>query len=463
MRRILFSFLIFLANMFLQYKAQDNNIYTSHDFAISLESQLSLLKLQEIHVKNLKNYKNKLAEHYLSIKRAIKYTEYIFNSVMENKENIIVWFKFLRHMHNDWHQYLMLFRKELGSDEIFRSQELLERLPTSTDFEESMAAIYKIQVVYDLDAFNMTRGILNGKSYNVKNWSADECLIMGLLNQLLKHFGQSEQWFRLALIYFKGHPRPKELDIKIFKLANILELLVEANKDLGRYSKAKEYANEVLTLQPNHNYIKTQLLKLSHLDKKQPEFTKENEKMYQLQKAICTKEYPKISVKQKLKLSQAINLRYYPNFLTKNEIEALKMVSRPELKRDENLSWNCSCKIAELRSSTRNIVNIINKRIRDTSGLDKKGSEVLEVINYGISGNYNPDDREISKKDHKANVLIFLNNIEQGGETIFPSLNIKFKPKMGTMLLWLNSEKRVWHHQCPLLVGNMWLAMKRLY
>ncbi|KAH8328456.1 hypothetical protein KR067_009757 [Drosophila pandora] len=456
MARILFSFLIIIANICFQLKAQNNSIYSSHDFAISLESQLALLTLKKIQVTNLKNYKNELALHYLAIKRAIKHTENLINSMMENKGNVIVLFKILRHMHDDWPEYLKLFQKELGTKEMSLLQELLEKQPKATDFEESMAAIYKIQVVYDLDASNMTRGILNGKSYNVKNWGADECLIMGLLNQLMKHYDLSEQWFRLALIYFRGHPRPKELDIKLFKLSNILELLVEANKGIGHYSKAREYANELLNLQPKHKYVNNQLLKLNDLEKSPIKTTKSNEKMYQLQKAICTKEYPKISVEKKLKLSKKINLRHYPNFLTKNEIEALKMVSRPQLKRDENLSWNCSCKIVELKGSEHEIVNIINKKIRDISGVGKNVNEVIEVINYGISGNYNPDDREMSKRDHKANVLIFLNKVEQGGETVFPSFNIKFKPRMGTMLLWLNSEKRVWHHQCPLLVGNMW-------
>lgn len=85
--------------------------------------------------------------------------------MMENKGNVIVLFKILRHMHDDWPEYLKLFQKELGTNEMSLSQELLEKQSKATDFEESMAAIYKIQVVYDLDASNMTRGILNGKSY----------------------------------------------------------------------------------------------------------------------------------------------------------------------------------------------------------------------------------------------------------------------------------------------------------
>lgn len=66
---ILFSFLIIIANICFQLKAQNNSIYSSHDFAISLESQLALLKLKEIQVTNLKNYKNELAIHYFAIKR----------------------------------------------------------------------------------------------------------------------------------------------------------------------------------------------------------------------------------------------------------------------------------------------------------------------------------------------------------------------------------------------------------
>lgn len=85
---------------------------------------------------------------------------------MENKGNVLIWFKFLRHMHDDWPEYLKLLRTELvPTKEMSLAQELLEKQPKATDFEESMAAIYNIQVVYDLDASNMTRGILNDKSY----------------------------------------------------------------------------------------------------------------------------------------------------------------------------------------------------------------------------------------------------------------------------------------------------------
>ncbi|KAH8286885.1 hypothetical protein KR018_006934 [Drosophila ironensis] len=424
----------------------------SYDYALSQVHMIPLINLKRISVENLRTYANVLSKRLKHVQLAVKQSEQLLKLLDRNiDDNLMHRVKMLRHIRKDWPEYLKLLKKPMGSKEIAQSIELLDQQPTSTDFVETLSAIYKLQIVYNLKPSEMVKGTLRGKKYNVKDWSVDECLMLGLFNQYQRKYDKSEHWFRLALNYFKSYPRPKELALKLFKLDHILELLAQANKELGRYSEAKKYAKELLSLQPNHTYIRNLLLKLDDFEKIPPPLP-EVANDYEHQKDICSREYSKFTSKTELSMSWKANLRSVPEFLSETEVETLKFVAKSRLKRDENLSWNCSCKIAELSGQALNIVRVVNQRIAEFTGLEWNGDDGFKVVNYGISGNYNPDETEGSTNDHKAN----LSDVEQGGEIVFPALNTKFQPEEGTMLFWLSSGKSVLHHQCPLLAGNMW-------
>ncbi|XP_017071954.1 prolyl 4-hydroxylase subunit alpha-1-like [Drosophila eugracilis] len=478
MARTLFFFIVLTVGVGMQVKGQDVSTPKSYDFAISSESQLSLLKLKETHVYNLHSYNKILKMHLKKIKLAIRYSENLLKSSTLFQYNLFFGFKVLRHIYKAWPLYLTLLTKELGTKETSAFQDLLEQQPTSVDFEESLGAIHRLQTVYDLDSYAMAEGILAGKNYNIKNWGVDECLILGLMYQYIKNYNQSENWFQLALYYYEDHPNPEELEIKIWKYTNLLELLVEANKGLGRYLEAKKYANELLTLFPNQTYMLKQLPKLKYLHEN-PIKLKKPKKEYKLQKAICSKRYRRksgnllcryvnwtpflqLAPLKMEELSIETHISIVHDFIGQKDIEILKNVSRPKLQRHENLSWNCSCKIGNLSSSSHDIVAKINRLILDVTGFPMKGNEKLEVINYGLAGNYNLDDTAKSKHQNHANALIFLSNVERGGEIVFPSRHLKVRARKGSMLVWENVKGRVIYHQCPILKGNMWVANKVL-
>nr|XP_016993234.2 prolyl 4-hydroxylase subunit alpha-1-like [Drosophila takahashii] len=472
---MLLLFIVLTFGAGLQVKGQFVAAPGSHDFAISSESQLSLLKLKETQVNNLQSYNEVLKTHLRKINLAIKHSEDLLKAPAHN---LLFGFKLLRHVYKDWPQYLQLFKKALGTKEISVSQELLIQQPTSTDFEESLGAIYRLQTVYNLDPYDMAEGILDGKDYNLKNWSIDECLILGLMHQYLKHYNESENWFQLALYYHENHPNPDELKIKLWKYPNLLEYLMEANKGLGRYLEAIKFAKELLSILPNDSYMLKQLEKLEHLQASPPELTK-TRRDYQIQKEICSKRYRKKSTNllchlvdwtpflqlaplKMEELSMETEISIYHDFLGEKDIEILKDASRPKLQRNEHLSWNCSCKIAKLSSSSHDIARKINGLILDVTGFRAKGNQMLEVINYGMAGNYNPDDTAKSTTYDNVNALIFLSNAEKGGEIVFPSRQIKVKPRKGSMLVWENIKDSVIYHQCPILKGNMWVSNKVL-
>ncbi|XP_039486448.1 prolyl 4-hydroxylase subunit alpha-1 isoform X1 [Drosophila santomea] len=475
---MLLLLLVVTACLGFQVKGEVVSAPDSYGFAISSEAQLSLLKLKETQVNNLHSYKQVLKIHLQKIKRAIRYSEDLLKTTTNFHSNLIFGYKVLPIIHNDWPQYFRLLKKDLGSEEIAVSQKLLTQHPTSVDFEESMGAMRRLQTVYDLDSYAMAEGFMDDKDKNIRSWRTDESLILGLMYLFLGHYNQSEKWLQLALYYYGDYLSPEELKMKLWNYPNLLEALVEANKGLGRYLEAKKYAKELLSINPNHTYMLTQLPKLKYLQSNPIKLTKPK-KYFKLQKAICSKRYRrksgvlvcryvdwtpflKLAPLKMEELSMTPHISIFYGFLGPKDIEVLKNVSRPKLQRNEHLSANCSCKIGGLSSSSHDVVRKVNELILEITGFPSKGNQMLEVINYGIAGNYNPDDTGQPRKHNKANAFIFLGNAGKGGEIVFPSRDLKIRPRKGSMIVWENLKKSFIYHQCPILKGTLWVANKVL-
>lgn len=126
----------------------------------------------------------------------------------------------------------------------------------------------------------------------------------------------------------------------------------------------------------------------------------------------------------------------------------------------------------------------IEKRLSDIFQLDLTNSEDLQVVNYGLGGYYGPhldSARETSFSDKKngkdaksklvdndrlATILIYLNNVEAGGATVFPRLNLTVEPIERSAVFWYNikpngyTDYKTLHSGCPVLLGSKWIATK---
>lgn len=139
---------------------------------------------------------------------------------------------------------------------------------------------------------------------------------------------------------------------------------------------------------------------------------------------------------------------------------------------------NLSCR-AFLGENAHPVVADINQRLSLITNFDMEQAEQLQVANYGIGGHYdahydffrNPND--INTKhiephlgDRIATVLMYMTDVEAGGATTFPVINLTLFPEKGSAAFWYNLHRdgrgdvRTLHSGCPVLSGNKWVSNK---
>ncbi|KAH9496891.1 hypothetical protein Btru_010087 [Bulinus truncatus] len=81
-------------------------------------------------------------------------------------------------------------------------------------------------------------------------------------------------------------------------------------------------------------------------------------------------------------------------------------------------------------------------RIQKAMGLDPKSGGKFQITSYPVGKAYKEHTDCVldgaDKRDRVVTVLMYLNDVEEGGETRFPELGIWVKPKKGRALVWNN-------------------------
>lgn len=137
------------------------------------------------------------------------------------------------------------------------------------------------------------------------------------------------------------------------------------------------------------------------------------------------------------------------------------------------------------------VVSKIEERISTWTFLPKENGEDIQILHYGINESYPPhvdyyqDKSKLAYGGHRtATILMYLSNVTQGGETIFPLSELKdvqvkdetwsscatkgyaVKPVKGSALLLFNlhsdatADQSSLHGGCAVLEGEKWSATK---
>ncbi|KAL2457652.1 putative prolyl 4-hydroxylase 10 [Forsythia ovata] len=191
----------------------------------------------------------------------------------------------------------------------------------------------------------------------------------------------------------------------------------------------------------------------------------------------------------------------FHNFLSKEECEYLINLAKPHMQKSTVVDSDTGkSKDSRVRTSSGTflprgrdkIVRDIEKRIADVTFIPVEHGEGLQVLHYEVGQKYEPhydyfmDEFNTNNGGQRiATVLMYLSDVEEGGETLFPAAKGNFssvpwwnelsecgkgglsvKPKMGDALLFWSMKPDATldpsslHGGCHVIKGNKWSSTK---
>lgn len=151
----------------------------------------------------------------------------------------------------------------------------------------------------------------------------------------------------------------------------------------------------------------------------------------------------------------SIDLRYVSGLLSKQECEHLISLAVSGLQRSKVITNTDHTYNADRTSYSyyldkhRNdpIVKAISTRISSMTGKAENTLEDLQVVRYEPTQEFKQhydwfqsEYRDKINNQREYTFFVYLNDVEEGagGETFFPNLNLRFRPKLGDALFWEN-------------------------
>jgi prolyl 4-hydroxylase len=122
----------------------------------------------------------------------------------------------------------------------------------------------------------------------------------------------------------------------------------------------------------------------------------------------------------------------------------------------------------------------IEQRISEVTGCPVENGEPLQVLHYTTGAEYKPhydyfeptqpgSGRVMSTGGQRvATVIMYLNDVDAGGSTVFPTLGLDVLPRQGAAVYFAytsasgETDSRTLHGGSPVLAGEKWIATKWL-
>ncbi|XP_065062755.1 prolyl 4-hydroxylase subunit alpha-1-like isoform X3 [Rhopilema esculentum] len=402
-------------------------------------------------------------------------------------------------------------------------------LPTyDEDFVGAAAGLFRLQETYAIPAREMSEGKIKGTKPSLHKLTAADCYELGELAYKNDKYVQMLEWLeeaeRLRLTNATlGQERIGNLSIVL-----LFEHLSWAYYISGNYKKALYYTEQALkhntsdpTMENNAKYYKSVI-------KMQQEGNRVTQTSYQFdykQNVIGNKEfynstyaracrgvflnnhtrprdhrkircfYKRDSPRLLLKPVKVECVHDNPevyilyDVINQKEIDFIKSLAKPKLELarvydlDTGVIRSAGYRISksswlfyeDTPLQLHDQLKSLDRRCADVSGLSIDSAEELQVVNYGIGGQYefHKDHGEkgapldVHKDGNRiATLLFYLSDVEAGGETVFTKAGLSLKPKKGDAAFWFNLHRnntgdwRTEHASCPVVSGSKWVMNK---
>lgn len=172
----------------------------------------------------------------------------------------------------------------------------------------------------------------------------------------------------------------------------------------------------------------------------------------------------------------------FEDFLSPVEIGELLAAAEPQLKKalvsDDKTGVESAGRTGRncwVHHHHNDVISELSQRVSDVVGIPLENAESLQVVHYAESQQYAPHfdawqagtpsgDRCMSRGGQRmVTCLMYLNDVEQGGGTCFPKLDMEVRAKKGRMVLFHNCvvnstirHESSLHGGMPVLRGEKW-------
>jgi len=373
-------------------------------------------------------------------------------------------------------------------------------------------ALTRLQDTYGLRPGDISQGVLSGVKFGT-TLTANDCFELGRQSYNNGDHPHTVQWMEEAMqkVQMEGqNPSVRREDI--------YEYLGFSYYSEGDYKKALHYTDLLLELDPDHpraagnrEYLVEHVENTDNSVNKTGDGGSQESGEEEQDRQIEYKQYQRLcrgdagrsqELVAQLKChynfgthpylrmmphkEEVVNLKpmisIFHEMLTDSEIDTIETLSTPMFKRatvavesEEAASFRV-CKTAWLKRTEHKDVEKIYQRVADVTGLTMVTSEELQVANYGMGGHYLPHFDFARKEDTRepfpnlgignriATWLFYLSDVDMGGATVFPKLDLTLWPKKGTAAFWYNLHRNgegdvlTRHAACPVLAGTKWVS-----
>uniref|UniRef100_A0A8P4GBL4 procollagen-proline 4-dioxygenase n=2 Tax=Dicentrarchus labrax TaxID=13489 RepID=A0A8P4GBL4_DICLA len=501
-----------------------------NDFYTSIGHMTDLLFTEKDLVTSLKDYIRAEESKLEQIKKWADKLDVLSAAATQDPEGFLGHpvnaFKLMKRLNTEWGELESLVLTDMS--DVFISNLTIQRqhFPNDDDQTGAAKALMRLLDTYKLDTNTISTGQLPGSSLAASHRSVltvDDCYDLGKVAYSEADYYHTELWMVQALKQLDQGEKSGTVDA-----VNILDYLSYSVYQQGELERALDFTKRLLELDPTHQrangnlkYFEYQLAKQQKAEergeeeeeakqkKSQPDdYLPERKKYEQLcrgeglrmtprrqSRLFCryydNHRHPKYviaPVKQEDEWDRPRIVRYH-DIVSDKEMEKVKELAKPRLRRATvhdpqtgkltTAHYRVS-KSAWLGAFEHPVVDKINQRIEDITGLDVTTAEDLQVANYGVGGQYEPhfdfgrkDEpdafEELGTGNRIATWLLYMSDVQAGGATVFTDVGAAVWPKKGTAVFWYNlypsgeGDYRTRHAACPVLVGNKWVSNKWIH
>ncbi|XP_017073422.2 prolyl 4-hydroxylase subunit alpha-1 [Drosophila eugracilis] len=435
-------------------------------YAASTVALMKLLEVEDELVANLKGFVEALNKklHLLEQSLLTMNSEHIemkkdYETFLGNPVNS---FRLIHRLHTSWekwHQYAFKTHKD-ALVYIEKAHLLRTRLPTSLDLEDACRGIDELMSFYDLKPGELAVGNLAGYLKLETALSGLDCLALGEFSIRNRKEDLAKAWFVNSLAQLTNDTHHS---YSVHEALGVL--LINDGNLTGASNHFQEKPRGV-----RENSVHTHFKGVLATNRNCSAVVQKPSRLHCRYNSSTTT-FARIAPLKMEELSTDPYMVFFHDVIFDSEIDSILNSSA------FTLSLVDDGQKSDIRSSKDSYIGQVAKleeRVSDMTGLSMAGSEEFSLINYGLGGHYilHHDYHDITDKNRPthgeriATVLFYLGDVDSGGATIFPLMNITVTPKKGSAVFWYNlhnsgaMHSKTLHSACPVISGSKYVLTK---